>query len=476
MAQKRGIANALANKIFKMQRITHGGVPGNIVRSARMIKEGKGSANDLKVIRNYLGISQSGATQARQGLAEARQTFGKIAQGAVLMDVASRGGATGAIAGAQLINMVTGSLDKWARSGSLDAVIARSFRKPDGALALERGIRRHALGVQTSALNRIREIDRTGGSPVERAGLSRIFRDANKAMRNPIQAELDRLHRQRKAGISIDETYLAKLQDTARGEADRLRSIGDARYALGRKMRGIGVGASYLAAGVAATKFTVGMGEALGGVGNLEGVREAQQQANILAASGTNDYAAQRAAALQVEIEKTKGKTGFLPVGGDFVARFLNGQKAEFQGYHQTRADLNAAGMSGDIQKLRELGRDRVLTRDYGLLGGKKMAHLNEMLATMGLSSVELEQKISAEVSKTIAKVSQLKNAAEDAAGRRDFGTARKLLAEANKELPGTVTAWENPEAIYTRQVGDRAAQRAWSRTQMARAGPRTGD
>lgn len=476
MAQKRGIANALANKIFQMQRVTHGGVPGDIVRSARMIKEGRGSNGDLKRLRDYLGISRSGASQLKQGLSEARQSFGKFAQGAVLMDVASRGGATGAIAGAQLLNMVTGSLDKMTRSGALDNVVARAFKKPDGTVALERAIRRQALGIQTSALSRIREIDKNGGSAIERAGLSRIYRNAKASFNNPIRSELDRLHSQRKAGIAIDETYFSKLQDAATGELTRMRNIGASRYSAGRMMRGLGTAASYAAAGAIATKFAVGMGEALGGAGNYEGVREAYQASNILGASRENNYNARRAAELNVDLEKNKGKTGFLPVGGDFIARFLNGQKAEFQGYHQTKADLAAAGMSGDVQKLRELGRERVMTRDYGMLGGKKMAQLNELLAAAGITSLELEQKISAEVSKTIAKVTQLKNAADDAAGRREFGTARKLLAEANKELPGSVTAWENPNEIYKRQVGDRAAERLWARSQMARAGPRTGD
>lgn len=503
----RGIAAALAGKIFQLQRQTHGGVPGNIVACARRIKDGGGSPSDLAQIRQYLGISKSGASQFLKGTQEIKQSFGRLAQGAVLADVASRGGATGLIAGAQLITQLTQSLDRMAKTKALDPVIARYFQKPEGTKKLEQTIRKQAFGAQLKTLPRLQQISAaqgrhqvlmkkalTGalsgpemselqklssampGMDVEQSVLSTRYRDASKAMQNPIGAELSRLSRMKKAGAQVDEGRIAELQKAALGEASRLRQIGATRYSIGRGLRTVGAVARAGAFGVAATKFVVGMGEALGGAGNFEGVREAQQQANILGASRETNFAARRAAELNVELEKVKGKTGFLPIGGDTVGRFLNGNTAEAQGFYQTRADLNGAGMGGDVQKLRELGRDRVMTRDFGLLGGKKMGQLDEMLKTMGWSSADLEAKISGEVSKMIGKVSQLKNEAEIAAGRREFGVARKLLAEANKELPGVVSAWENPNDIYKRQVGDRAAERMWSRSQMARAGSRTGD
>jgi hypothetical protein len=478
---RKGIANSLANQIFALQRTTHGGVPGDVVASARRVKEGVGNNRDLEAMRNYLGIKRTGATAMRRDLSQISQRVNDIGQIGVLGTQAAGGGAQGAFAGLQLAQVFARQLELSAKSGHLRKVLDTAYKKPQNAVALDRLIRAGALQQLKTANSIAGNLGALGvRGPSQQAGFeaASAARDAAKDLffaKNTILDENKRLSKLGVRGLIDQQRFEATsivLNQLRNNEAAKRV----ARFGLMGGARMAGVVAGYAAAGVAATKTIVGLGESLGGLSNLQGVSSAMQASRIANADPMALEAERKVARLQVQIEKDKGKRAWMPFGQSIYSRFADGRMGEDQGFAQTRGDLTRAGLSGNVDKLRKSAQEKILEGQYGAWGGRLAGKTEEALKAAGFSSVELEQKISAEVQKTLSKFQEFYSGAQSAAGARNFQQAQVLLNEANKTLPGAIRAWEDPKSMYTQQLGDRAATRLFAASQMARAGDRTGD
>jgi hypothetical protein len=78
-----------------MQKRTGGGVPGEIMRSARLVMEGRGTEADASALRNYFGVTRGSARAIRQATAQANAMMGRLAQFSAFSREAADGNAAG---------------------------------------------------------------------------------------------------------------------------------------------------------------------------------------------------------------------------------------------------------------------------------------------------------------------------------------------------------------------------------------------
>lgn len=116
-----GIADNLANKVLKLQKQT-GAVPGNIMTAARMIKQGSASPAHVEAIRQFFGISRSGATQLRRGASEANQALAQSQAFSQSLGAIAHGDVGGY---SQLTGVSAKYLDQIAKSPAFQAVVQR---------------------------------------------------------------------------------------------------------------------------------------------------------------------------------------------------------------------------------------------------------------------------------------------------------------------------------------------------------------
>lgn len=155
------VAEGLANKVFKLQRDSRGGVPGDIMRSARFVKEGRATPADVENLRKYLGISHGGGGRTMQTTRSLNQAIDRSARYSSAMDMAQRGQLGGytqlAGMGLQEINkLVSSKAFESALQKATDAILSnpnkaeRILAGTKLAYGARRGVR--ALGSAISAI------------------------------------------------------------------------------------------------------------------------------------------------------------------------------------------------------------------------------------------------------------------------------------------------------------------------------------
>lgn len=382
MAARDSFANNLANKIFGLQKRSGGGVPGEVVRSARFVKEGRGSPADVENMRRYLGASRTGAGALKRSAGQANRAIGTANRLSSNLDMIQRGQLGGYIGIAQ---QTAQSVEQLTRSPL--------FKRAVESISMK------------------------------------VFDDPGTAAR-----------------------FLNRTRGLARGA-----------------VAGLAAASVYAEVGRAA----FGFGDAIAGNTKSTATRLAESNlalvnADTQASAGARSLALKKTVANQIS-DMNRGN----PLGDTaswWRKKQLNVDSASI-GRMEADQTLGRLGLRSQSEKLYKRAREEALAEStFGsTLGG----FLNDKF---GVGDEALSTSISQKIGAAGERGVQLRQQAEVLAGRREFKLAAAYLAEANKELQVGTQAWQNPNEIYKRQVGDRAAERMWSASQMARAGPRTGD
>lgn len=382
MAGRDGFANNLANKIFGLQKRSGGGVPGEVVRSARFVKEGRATPADVENMRRYLGASRTGAGALKKAAGQARQAIGAANRLSSNLDMIQRGQLGGYIGIAQ---QTAQSIEQLTRSPlfkrAVENVAMKVFDDP---------------GTAARFLNRTRGLARGAVAGVAAAG---------------VYAEVGR------AAFGLGDAIAGNTKSTA-------TRLAESNLAL--------------------------------------------VNADVQSSASERSLALKKAVASQIS-DMNRGN----PLGDTaswWRKKQLNVDSASI-GRLEAEQTLGRLGLRSQSEKLFKRAREEALAEStFGsTLGG----FLNDKF---GVGDDALSTSISQKIQASGERGVQLRQQAEVLAGKREFKLASAVLAEANKELQVGTQAWQNPNEIYKRQVGDRAAERMWSRSQMARAGPRTGD
>lgn len=249
-------------------------------------------------------------------------------------------------------------------------------------------------------------------------------------------------------------------------------------YKLRAGARMAGVAAQFAQFGVEATKGVVNAAEALGGIESSEKLRRLRSDAALANADSRAGSLGRRIANLRVDLERKGAGTRWIPLLGGTIASHATGGARKELSLLETRKALRDAGLEQryDEQNLRDFARRRVLSDKYGMLGGDLAAGGNDLTRALGVNSADLEEQISAKVQETVSRALQLRGQMREAAGEGRFGLAQELGTQAEKELPGSTAAWRSPQQIWKSMEANREANHWWSWSQMAKAGPRTGD
>lgn len=475
-----GFERKLAANILRLQK-AQGGVPPNVIASAGRIARGAGNTGDSNVIRQYRGIARTGATAAKAGMKNIGQTIGKAGQLAVLGTVVAGGGGGSIFAAAQMTNILSQEIDKASRSGALSKMLDAAFKRPAVSKLIENKVRAAAMKTEVSGRKRIGELNAMGvldaGQQQELFGLGSEVNQARK-VRIAKNANLARFKQLKKLGVRTadQQSEFDSLSGVIKGDTEQKLNAMKLKDKIGRYGRMAGAAAQYIAAGAAITKFNVGLGEALGGASGGEALRIAQSESRI--ANAGVDTRAKKIAGLTAEIEKTKAGTDFIPLLGNTISSWRTGKAA------QERADLNikeavaATGLTSDVtvDGVREKALERVMKEKYGVLGGSLGEKRDALLKSMGIVRADLEKEVEAAAVGSIRRAAGLKSQAMEAAAMMDFRGAQELLNQARAELPQSVPAWMNVDAMYKMQAESRASVKMFGRLQAPRSGPRTGD
>lgn len=474
----------LAGSVLRMQA-RGGGVPANVLAAAGRVQSGKGNNADVNELRQWRGITQTGASQSRSALKAASGAVGKAGQFAVLGSVAAGGGAGAPFAAAQVANMLSQEIEKASKSGTLARMIEGAFKRPAVARVIEDRIKRAALSIELNSAKRINELaakpNRSPGEEIEILALKQRNRDAQKIRTsgNVLRAEATRLKALgplskmgERGGVS-----LADVQGAQRADTDNMLSALKLKDKIGRIGRIGAAAAQFGAFGYAATKFNVGLAEALGGMSGGEQLRLATSDARIERAT-TNNVRTQRMATLNEEMIKTQSRTNFIPVIGGMIGSVRTGAQAEEHTDLAIAEAVKNTGLTSDVttDKVRDTALERVMREKYGVLGGHLGEKREALFKSMGITSATLEKEIEGAAVASINRAAGLKNQAMEAAAMLDFRGAAELLNQARSELPGSVPVWMNVDSMYKMQAERRASQKMFGRLQAPRSGPRTGD
>lgn len=380
------IAKGLANKVFALQRASGGSVPGIIMRSARLVRDGHGSASDVEAIRNYLGISKSGYSAAGRS------------------------------------------------TRSLNAAIERSSRF---STALDMAQRGQLGGYTQLAGMGVQEINKIVSS---------------KAFEGALQKATD--------------TLLSNPN-----KADRLLAGTKLAYSARRGVRALGAAISAIPLVDTALQQAYGITDQITGATQTSATRRAFRDASLAAVDP-------RMSPQRRELLTRQARSGQIAdnfrntIGGGYLAHLLKvkeGVDGATLANMSAKLYLQESGLGGKAEQIVAAARREALRE----MGGENYA---ARMTAMGFSKEQLDTLISQKVEERISDALELRERAQDAAGRREFTQAKELLKAADQAAPGSVAAWENPEEIYKQQLGGRAAMRLFSNTQITRAGNRTGD
>lgn len=145
-----GVENALANKIFRLQKQSGGNVPGEVVAAARRQKEGTASQADHDAMRSYLGIHRSGASAIGKGQKFLNKVGGKISNIQTQIQLAQGAeGSQAVVAQSRLVSTAINELNSLTKSKGVNKIVDKvaSFVTKDPAAggrflkALGRGLR-----------------------------------------------------------------------------------------------------------------------------------------------------------------------------------------------------------------------------------------------------------------------------------------------------------------------------------------------
>jgi len=152
MASKVG--RGLAMKIFSL-RERGSNFSGDVMRSARLIVQGKGTNADVEKLRGALGISRSGSAAAQRELRGISNVVNRAGQYGVLASTAAQGGVSGFAAAGSLVNNALQDAEKIVKSKAFKDVIESAAQKYLGSgvagtragFALGRGLRLARAGL-----------------------------------------------------------------------------------------------------------------------------------------------------------------------------------------------------------------------------------------------------------------------------------------------------------------------------------------
>lgn len=210
-----GGVRGLAGKAFQLQKRTSGGVPGEIMRSARLVMEGRGTEQDAQTLRNYFGVTRGSARAIRQATAQANAMMGRLAQFSAFSREAADGNISGftglAGMGFQAINELTRSP---AFQRALENATFKVLGNPAIGARINYAIRRNAalgsaaLGYASLAAEAgsmgARFADAASGVPTNR--LKDLKRDLRLLEADPFSSASEkRLAIKRAAAQSIDD-------------------------------------------------------------------------------------------------------------------------------------------------------------------------------------------------------------------------------------------------------------------------------
>lgn len=143
MAARYG--RGLAVKIFSLQKRTGGGVPGEVMRSARLVMEGRGTKADVDVCSNYLGVRRGERRALQTAARMARNAQGNFAQFTQFSKMASEGESAGIMG---LAGMGADALQSLTRSPAfqraLEDVSIKYFNSPAGGARIAYALKRAA--------------------------------------------------------------------------------------------------------------------------------------------------------------------------------------------------------------------------------------------------------------------------------------------------------------------------------------------
>lgn len=444
MAASR-VEKNVAYSIFKL--VKQGGhVPGNILAAAGRIVRNKGDAHDMQLIRDFKGIARGGATAAAREFQQYNKMASQVGQVSALVATMSQGGATGVGAGIGLAGKMATMADSFSRSPQFRQLLEKVMGGPQVSQALQ-GVLVKVLADPRAATSRKRHLGRLGVLSLAE------------------QQEYDALV---EAGSAISKSKL---------RADR------AAYAIGRGARWAGVMAQRATLYGTAAFAAAGAVEAGMGLETSTGVIEAHNAARLAATFQGRGADARIAASLaNARYVRMRQQQTFawLPiiggVWGDFnsrkAARLENKLNAERVARELNIHGETAADVFSDV-------RTQVLRNKYGAVGGAIAERVDAISKWAGLNTGALDREVVAEAERKGAAAKALVKQGYGAAATGMVGDARAYFEASvatGAALPVATYAMWNSANIYRDALGAQEADHWWARSQMRKAGPRTGD
>jgi hypothetical protein len=466
------IEKAVAFSIFKL--VKQGGyVPPNVLASAGRIVRGKGDAQDMNRVRDFKGIRQSGATASKQALRDFSGPVGQIGHAATLASITMQGGATGAGAGFALAQRMASMADGFSRSPAFRELLTRVMTGPQVGKAIEQQLTKAYGKNLFQAAERLRQLKKRSseiGAPltqeIQGAEIDALLARQKHSARSKIVQRTTEL-RSMAARTPAQEAELQSLMSTSKAITAQSVKGTSMAYGIGRVARVVSASAGYIMAGVAATKGIMAMGEAAGGDWT-ERTRLARSSQRLMESDPTQ-WRQARIERERLE-EHERERTALMHPGRYFGLRG-GGRRIEEM---QTSEDMRNAGLAGkyDVENLRQFAWKRGTNDTYmgRVWGGLKSA------AEWVSPSMFAEDKTKA-AQTVIGRATSLRSQGYAEAATGMIGTAQAHFEEANKELEG-VGKWEswNSARIYKEVLAGQEADHWWARSQMRKAGPRTGD
>ena len=140
-----GYGRGLAVKIFSLQKRTGGGVPGDVMRSARLIMEGRGTKADADVCSQYLGVRRSDRRAIQSATRMARNGVNTLNQLTQFSEMAGNGQAAGVIGLASMgANALVDITKNPAFQRAIEDISIKFFNSPAGGARLAYALKRTA--------------------------------------------------------------------------------------------------------------------------------------------------------------------------------------------------------------------------------------------------------------------------------------------------------------------------------------------
>ena len=272
--------------------------------------------------------------------------------------------------------------------------------------------------------------------------------------------------------LQIAATTLVSGGDKAAGILKGTR----AAYAVRRGVRKAGAVATAAAVVGGAVMMGTGFVDSIAGLTQTTAGRRAKQEALLqkfdpIAHSYEDVRLAEKRALAQEIDARSAGNFLF----GSFSAHIRKkryGVDEETLGRRGSLHELRKSGLSSGskLDDAYKLAHTEALREGFG---GESIGRL---LNLIGLGARAQGVEASEKVSEQIKRAKELSDQAADAAYRRDFNASSAYIAEANKEVPGSIPAWIKPQVLWKAQEGSRTAERVWAAANNPRAGARVGD